>query len=224
VKGVNAARQAAAVMLALGLTACRAHTQDLALDQATHDFTTNDASACVKSRPHVSDLSVGTTVAAPAAPAADPRSQLTPWIVGPNQYLIEGCGLQARYTCDSEACRIDGAVGPLTPYVAPAAVASAPTASTGAEPSPLVPAAAVTAPPGGSSDDEAVRATVDAKRAEIAGCVERLPLAMKIEYGDDRVAITLRGDLAGKPEEACVRAVLKDLKVKGKGTVIHVVK
>jgi hypothetical protein len=221
VRGANAA--CAAVLLALGVSACRAHTQDLALDQAVQDFTAKDAFVCFKNRPKsgASDLSVGTSVAA-VTPSSDTRSQLTPWIVGPNEYLVEGCGMQARYTCDSVACRIDGALGPLTPYVeptvAPAPVAAAPAPA--GEPSPLVPAAEVSAPPG----DDAVRAAVDAKRAEIAGCVERLPVAMKIDFGDDRVAVALRGDLAGKPEEACVRAVLKDLKVKGKGTVIHVVK
>jgi hypothetical protein len=223
VRGANAA--CAAVLLALGVSACRAHTQDLALDQAAQDFTAKDVFVCFKNRPkvHAGDVSVGTTVTSPAAtPSSDTRSQLTPWIVGPNEYLVEGCGLQARYTCDSVACRMDGALSPQAPYVeptiAPAPVAAAPAPA--AAPSPLVPAAEISAPPG----DDAVRAAVDAKRAEIAGCVERLPVAMKIDFGDDRVSVALRGDLAGKPEEACVRAVLKDLKVKGKGTVIHVVR
>jgi len=78
------------------------------------------------------------------------------------------------------------------------------------------------------ADADALRAALEARRAELASCVDHLPLGVKVEYAPGAApVVTLRGALQGKPEEGCVRAVLKDLKsmsFKSAGTVIHVVK
>jgi hypothetical protein len=229
----RAAGRVVTVVLAalVGAAGCRAHTQDLALDQAVRDFTAQDAFICLKNRPKpvVGPSSAGTDNSpAPVDPGTDARSQLTPWIVGPNRYLIEGCGHQARYSCDAEACRIEGAVAVLTPYVAPQ-VSPAAVAAAASEPPPSLPASAgATAPAADDADGEAVRAALEAHRADLASCVDHLPLGLKVDYAPGVApTISLRGDLAGKPEEGCARAVLKDLKAtsfKSKGTVIHVVK
>jgi hypothetical protein len=86
------------------------------------------------------------------------------------------------------------------------------------------------APP--SVDDgaeaDAVREALDARRGEIAACVDKMPVGVQVELKVGAPpAISLRGALKGKPEEGCVRSALKDLKVpsvKAPSSVIHLVK
>ena len=223
-------RSVLAVLAALaGAAGCRAHTQDLALDQAVRDFTAQDQFICLMNRSNaVKSISVTGEAPPPTSPALDARSQLTPWIVGPNQYLIEGCGHQARYSCDAESCRIEGAVATLTPYVEPQISPGAVAAAANEPPPSLPTSAGAASPPPDDAEGDAVRAAIQAHRADLASCVDHLPLGVKVDYAPGVApTISLRGDLAGKPEEGCVRAVLKDLKTtsfKSKGTVIHVVK
>lgn len=216
-------------VLACGASACRAHTQDLALNLAAAEFSAGTDPAC--SFPKAQGASVaGDSQASPASLA---RSKLEPWIVGPNQYVIEGCNHQARYTCDSDACRREGVIEPLHAFVeSPASAAAvarfdAAGAHLAADPA-VAPAVAGPDAPADSVDAEAVRTTLEAHRSELASCVERTPFGVKVDYAPGApLAAALRGDLHGKPEEACVRDVLKGvgaLPLKSAGMLIHVVK
>src|SRR6185295_19475997 len=101
---------------------------------------------------------------------------------------------------------------PLRPYVGPV-------------PARPLPPPAIPLP---DAEDRAVRAAVDAHRAEIMACVERLPIAVEIRFAPGAgAAVSLRGPLAGRPEDACVRAVLDgriDVRAARAGTVVHVVR
>jgi hypothetical protein len=216
-------------MLACGASACRAHTQDLALDRAAIEFSDGKDPVCASVKLPGSSVSADSQNSA----ASLAREKLEPWIVGPNQYVIEGCNHQARYTCDSDACRRDGVIEPLHAFVeSPASGADvARFEAAGARPS-ADPAAPTPAPgpdaPADNADAAAVRTTLDAHRSELASCVEKTPFGVKVDYAPGApLAAALRGDLHGKPEEACVRDVLKGvgaLPLKSAGMLIHVVK
>jgi hypothetical protein len=218
-------------LLALTGGGCRAHTQDLALDQAAMDFHDSMASQAKTKKgaswktclQQMQTLSSGDPGAAPISywgVPADVRPLLTPWITGPNQYLVEGCAHQARYICTSDACRRDGQIEAAKAFVA---AATPPRAASAAAPEPAAREAR-----GEDANESALRAALDARRSEIAGCVDHLPLGIKVDYIPGTApVISLRGELRGKPEEACVRSVLKDLgtsSVTGAVSMIHVVK
>jgi hypothetical protein len=236
-------------MLACGASACRAHTQEIALDLAAKDFSdggkdaicpfakTNGTGASSSSSGGGGPSSSGDGPQSSSfAAAVDARAKLVPWIVGPNQFVIEGCDHQARYVCQSDSCRREGAIESLRPFVEVSASAAATARFAQAEArlvgesssAPAAPTAATADAPADSADAEAVRATLEAHRSELASCVDKVPFGLKVDYAPGTpLAATLRGDLHGKPEESCVRNVLKGvgaLPLKSAGLLIHVVK
>jgi hypothetical protein len=208
------------------------------LDVAARDFSAagNEAICSFSKAAAASDDDMaGPPTAGSDAAAAAARERLVPWIVGPNQYVIEGCHHQARYVCQSDSCRREGRIEAQRPFVELTASTEADArfaetgAHLGAQPSgPDTSASRVPDAPVDSADAQAVRTTLEAHRSELASCVERTPFGVKVDYAPGApLAAALRGDLHGKPEEACVRDVLKGvgaLPLKSAGMLIHVVK
>lgn len=222
------------ILGAAALTAggCRAHSQDLALDQAALEFYAMKPAPCwtINRSGGVQKFNQDHPVYGTSPTPDDARALLSPWIVGPNEYVIEGCKHQARYRCDSTSCVRDGEVEPLKAFVQVTPTLAATRAASEAPP-PTTPGADGLTPEAAqaeSDDASALRAILEAHRSELASCVDRLPLGLKVAYAPGTApSVSLRGDLHDKPEEACVRAVLKDMKLapfKTAGTVIHVVK
>jgi hypothetical protein len=74
------------------------------------------------------------------------------------------------------------------------------------------------APPPSDADARAaevaaatVRASLDARRQDILACAGRDRVVVRVAWENGRVAVALGGELAGSPEEGCVRAALADL-------------
>jgi hypothetical protein len=87
-------------------------------------------------------------------------------------------------------------------------------------------AAAEPAPP--SAAERALRAALDARREDALACASRDRLVVSATWtASGEVSLALSGDLAGSPEEGCVRAALGDLRAEGvtaPGTILHLLR
>jgi len=86
-------------------------------------------------------------------------------------------------------------------------------------------------PPAAAPDAEVealIRAGLDARRDDILACVGAELVAVRAGYAPDgSVALSLRGSLAGSPEEGCVQDALDGVRVPARGeagVVIHLVR
>lgn len=77
-----------------------------------------------------------------------------------------------------------------------------------------------------SPAEVAIRAGLDAHRADIYACTQQDPTVLRVNYETDgSLVVHLSGGLAGSPEEGCVRAALSGAHAPGgsSGVVLHLV-
>ena len=153
------------------------------------------------------NLDTGTAALRDAAAALDcPRAATDVEQLGDYRYRARGCGGEIVVACTSSS---------FEPRCFPE---RAGTQTAGDE-------AESTAPP---DVERAIRNGLDARRADVLGCVGRERVGVRAAYdGDGRVVLALQGDLAGSPEEACVREALAGVRVPAAGrdgVLVHLVR
>lgn len=77
-----------------------------------------------------------------------------------------------------------------------------------------------------SPAEAAIRAGLDAHRADIYACTQQDPTVLRVNYETDgSLVVHLSGGLAGSPEEGCVRAALSGARAPegSSGVVLHLV-
>lgn len=78
-----------------------------------------------------------------------------------------------------------------------------------------------------SGREAVVRAGLDARRGDVLACASRPSVVVRATYASDgSVVFGLNGELAGSPEEGCVRAALDGVRVEPgeAGVVLHLVR
>jgi hypothetical protein len=82
------------------------------------------------------------------------------------------------------------------------------------------------APPAESAVQRAIRAGIDAHRADVFACTQHDPTVVRVRYETDgAITLSLAGGLEGTPEEGCVRAALAGARApEGEsGVLLHLV-
>lgn len=143
-------------------------------------------------------------------------------------WRAEGCGRHADVACttsdnEPECIRVRF---PTTVAIAAPPPEPEPDAPSAADlpvssPAPETQGAEVTAA------EAAVRAALDAAHADVLACVARDRVVVRATWdAAGVVSLALQGDLAGSPEEGCVRAALSALSAPAgaAGTVLHLVR
>ena len=78
-----------------------------------------------------------------------------------------------------------------------------------------------------SAAEAAIRQGLDARADDVLACVDRDRIAVRVtHHADGTVRVALTGDLAGSPEEGCVRSALGDVRapVGPSGVVLHLLR
>lgn len=78
-----------------------------------------------------------------------------------------------------------------------------------------------------SAAEAAIRRGLDARAGDVMACVDRDRVAVRVtHHADGTVRVALTGDLAGTPEEGCVRSALGDVRAPAgaSGVVLHLVR
>lgn len=123
--------------------------------------------------------------------------------LGEYRYRGDGCGREVVVACTASA---------LEPRCYPQSTGGAEAEETEAPP----------------PDVEAnIRGGLEARRDDVLACVGRDRIAVRAAYtGEGVVSLSLQGDLADSPEEACVRDALGGVRVAAtgeEGVIIHLV-
>ncbi|MFO0681757.1 MAG: hypothetical protein U0234_06890 [Sandaracinus sp.] len=96
-----------------------------------------------------------------------------------------------------------------------------------AEAVPPPPPSATTATPASPEAEAAIRAGLDARRADVFACTQHDPTVVRVTYAaDGTLEIHLAGGLAGSAEEGCVRAALSGVRAPESatgGAVLHLI-
>lgn len=153
------------------------------------------------------NLDTGTAALRDAASALDcPRTATEVEQLGEYRYRGRGCGGEVIVACTSSS---------FEPRCFPERAAAA-TAGDEEESS---------APP---DVERAIRNGLDARRADVLGCVGSERVGVRAAYDSDgRIVLSLQGDLAGSPEETCVREALAGVRVpaaRRDGVLVHLVR
>lgn len=81
--------------------------------------------------------------------------------------------------------------------------------------------------PSGETREQALRTVLEARRQDVLACVERDRVAVRARWdAQGAVTLALLGDLAGSPEEGCVRAALDDFRAPPgePGEIVHLLR
>jgi len=139
-------------------------------------------------------------------------------MLGAGAYHVDGCGVVLAYECihsprgsfcSTRERRELGAGAPTSQAEIATARTDAPRT------------------PGDPSADAAARDAVRARAASILACVAGETVALEVTWSaDGALDASLRGELAGSPEESCVRAAIADLRIAAPGApgrILHAV-